>query len=71
MKKQLPLLILSVIALAISACSTGYSTYKHGDYYKACLEAIKRGSCFFIIGVLMFFYILITKNGFQPLVVYC
>lgn len=42
MKKQLPLLILSVIALAISACSTGYSTYKHGDYYKACMEAIER-----------------------------
>jgi len=42
MKKQLHLFILLVLALAINACSTGYSTYKHGDYYKACLEAIDR-----------------------------
>lgn len=42
MKKQLQLFIIAVIALTISACSTGYSTYKHGDYYKACLEAIDR-----------------------------
>lgn len=25
-----------------SSCSTGYKTYKQGDYYRACMEAIER-----------------------------
>lgn len=42
MKKINQFLLLSFIILIASACSTGSTAYKHGDYYKACLESIER-----------------------------
>lgn len=42
MKKANLFLFLCAIALIVTACSTGSTSYKHGDYNKACLEAIGR-----------------------------
>jgi hypothetical protein len=42
MKKANQFLFLCIIALIAIACSNGSTSYKHGDYYKACLEAIER-----------------------------
>jgi hypothetical protein len=42
MKKITKLLVLSILAIYISSCSTGNIAYQHGDYYKACSEAIER-----------------------------
>lgn len=42
MKKLKNLVLLSILAYVISSCSTGSSAYQHGDYYKACQEAIER-----------------------------
>lgn len=42
MKKANQFLFFCFILLIATACSTGSSSYKHGDYYKACLESIER-----------------------------
>lgn len=42
MKKTYHLLFFSIIALFITACSSGHKAYQQGDYYKACMEAIER-----------------------------
>ncbi|HJV78310.1 MAG TPA: hypothetical protein VJ602_08010 [Paludibacter sp.] len=42
MKKANLFLFICLVALIVTACSTGSTSYKHGDYYKACLEAIER-----------------------------
>ncbi|HEY6915694.1 MAG TPA: hypothetical protein VI413_13545 [Paludibacter sp.] len=42
MKKFYQFLLLCFVVLFVSACSTGHTAYKQGDYYKACLEAIER-----------------------------
>lgn len=42
MKKSCHLLLFSIVAFIITSCSTGQKAYKHGDYYKACLESIDR-----------------------------
>jgi len=42
MKKTNLLLLLCVITLIISSCSTGKTAYKRGDYFKACFESIDR-----------------------------
>lgn len=42
MKKNNHFLFLYLVALITTACSTGSTSYKHGDYYKACLESIER-----------------------------
>lgn len=42
MKKINQFLLFGFIILFASACSTGSTAYKHGDYYKACLESIER-----------------------------
>jgi hypothetical protein len=42
MKKANLFLSICLVALIVTACSTGSTSYKHGDYYKACLEAIER-----------------------------
>jgi hypothetical protein len=41
MKKTYHLLVFSIIALFISACTTGHMAYQKGDYYKACMEAVE------------------------------
>jgi len=41
MKKINQFILLSFI-IFVSSCSSGYNAYKHGDYYKACLESIDR-----------------------------
>lgn len=40
--KKAQFLFFCFITLIATACSTGSSSYKHGDYYKACLESIER-----------------------------
>jgi hypothetical protein len=42
MKKVNQFLFLCFIVIIATACSTGSTSYKHGDYYKACLESIDR-----------------------------
>jgi hypothetical protein len=42
MKKTYQILLLGFVALLAVSCSTGYNTYKKGDYYKACMESIER-----------------------------
>lgn len=42
MKKNNHFLFLYLVALITTAYSTGSTSYKHGDYYKACLESIER-----------------------------
>jgi hypothetical protein len=42
MKRSNQFLFLCFIAIIATACSTGSTSYKHGDYYKACLESIDR-----------------------------
>ena len=42
MKKTYHLLVFGIIALFITACSSGHKAYQKGDYYKACMEAIER-----------------------------
>jgi len=42
MKKTNHFLLICILATFAVACSTGRSAYQHGDYYKACLEAISR-----------------------------
>jgi hypothetical protein len=42
MKKTNHFLLICILAIVASSCSTGRSSYQHGDYYKACLEAISR-----------------------------
>ncbi len=36
------ILLLSIIVVLASSCSTGMNAFKHGDYYKACYEAIDK-----------------------------
>ena len=42
MKKANHFLFLCLLTIIATACSTGSTSYKHGDYYKACLESIDR-----------------------------
>jgi len=42
MKKANYSLFLCLLTIIVASCSTGSSAYKHGDYYKACLESIDR-----------------------------
>lgn len=42
MKKGLQILLFGFIILLGTSCSTGYNTYKKGDYFKACMEAVER-----------------------------
>jgi len=44
MEKSNPFAIFLFIVLitTLSACSSGRNAYKHGDYYKACIESIDR-----------------------------
>jgi hypothetical protein len=42
MKRLNHILFFSFVILIISSCSSGKTAYQHGDYYKACLEAIER-----------------------------
>jgi hypothetical protein len=42
MKKANQFLFICLVALIATACSTGSTSYKHGDYYKACIEAVER-----------------------------
>lgn len=42
MKKFYQFLLLCFVILNITSCSTGFTAYKHGDYYNACLESIDR-----------------------------
>ena len=42
MKKINQFLLFCIVILLTSACSTGQTAYKQGDYYKACFEAIER-----------------------------
>jgi hypothetical protein len=43
MRKLYPVILSCIVVLIIAtSCSTGSLAYKHGDYYKACLESIDR-----------------------------
>ena len=42
MKKFYQFLLLCFVILSVVSCKTGYTSYKHGDYYNACFEAIDR-----------------------------
>ena len=42
MKKLNHILLFSIVILIVSSCSSGKTAFQHGDYYKACLEAIER-----------------------------
>ena len=42
MKKLNHILFFLIVILIVSSCSSGKSAYQHGDYYKACMEAIER-----------------------------
>jgi hypothetical protein len=42
MKRLYQFLLLCFVILNITSCSTGFTAYKHGDYYNACLESIDR-----------------------------
>ncbi|MDD4968279.1 MAG: hypothetical protein PHT07_02500 [Paludibacter sp.] len=43
MKKLYPsILFFIVVVIIATSCATGNTAYKHGDYYKACLESIDR-----------------------------
>ena len=42
MKKFNQILLFSFVIFLVSSCSSGKTAYQHGDYYKACLEAIDR-----------------------------
>ena len=42
MKKANYFLFLCLLSILVVSCSTGSNSYKHGDYYKACLESIDR-----------------------------
>ncbi len=42
MKKINQILLFCFVVIFVAGCSTGSTAYKHGDYYKACLESIDR-----------------------------
>lgn len=42
MKRFFQFILLCFVIIFVSSCSSGYNAYKHGDYYKACLESIDR-----------------------------
>jgi hypothetical protein len=42
MKKLNHIVLFFVVSLMITSCSSGKTAYQHGDYYKACMEAIDR-----------------------------
>lgn len=42
MKRNKHLLLICAIAFIAASCSSGYKSYKRGDYYKACIESIER-----------------------------
>lgn len=42
MKSHYSLLLVTLSIFIVTSCSSGHKAYKHGDYYKACLEAVDR-----------------------------
>lgn len=42
MKTLSKIAILSFLTIFVMSCSSGYKAYKHGDYYKACMDAVDK-----------------------------